>query len=405
MKIKVFPLALLALGVMAYLVLERHSHADTRLLPFQGRLSDANGNPIPDGARVVQFKIYDAPVGGRVVWNGEVQKLTVNGGLVSTLLGTKADLSRVDFDRDLYLELTIDANDDGQIGPADPPLLPRQSIVPAVFAKESANSRLLDGYDWAPLFGTNNPADGTLLDAKIRDGSINGNKFQARTIHAGLVASNTLTLATLAKEVRDLLMPAGTIVAFGGIPGAVPDGWLLCDGRAVSSRVYTNLFNRIGRAWGDGSDDFDPNSDFNLPDLRGRFLRGVDANAGLDPDKASRLAIGPNGNQGDRVGSGQSDSFASHTHALSVFGSTAVAGAHTHTVERTDGIDIRWGDGGGNSSDRIDAADSDGSDPQRLRAASAGAHAHSFSVSGNTTAFGGTETRPKNAYVYYIIKH
>jgi microcystin-dependent protein len=403
MKTKVFTLALLALGIVAYLVVERHGHAATRLLPFQGRLSDANGNPVPDGARVIQFKIYDAPVGGRVVWNGEVQKLTVNGGLVSTLLGTKADLSEVDFDQDLYLELTIDANDDGQISPADPPLLPRQSILPAVFAKESADSRLLDGYDWAALFGTNNPADGTLLDSKIRDGSINGNKFQSGTIHAGLMASNTLTLATLAREVMDQLVPSGTVVAFAGT--TAPSGWLLCDGRAVRSQTYSNLFARIGRVWGDGSDDSDPLSDFNLPDLRGRFLRGVDGTAGLDPDAATRTAIGPNGNQGNRVGSGQADSFASHNHSLNLFGFTSTDGAHTHTVERTDGIDIRWGDGAGNSSDRIDAADSDGSDPFRLRAASAGAHSHSFNVSGSTASIGAGDTRPKNAYVHYLIKH
>src|ERR1043165_10172148 len=70
-----------------------------KLLPFQGRLTDQNGTPVSDGARVVQFKIYDAPVGGRAVWNGEVQKLTVNGGLISTVLGTKAALSGVEIGR------------------------------------------------------------------------------------------------------------------------------------------------------------------------------------------------------------------------------------------------------------------------------------------------------------------
>src|SRR4029079_17886848 len=151
MNITPLPFLILALAAASLPALSpRAGAADARLLPFQGRLSDANGNAIPDGAKVVQFKIYDAPVGGRAVWNGEVQKLTVNGGLVSTLLGTKASLSAVDFNQDLYLEITIDANADGQISLADPPLLPRQSILPAVFSKESANSRLLDGYDWSP---------------------------------------------------------------------------------------------------------------------------------------------------------------------------------------------------------------------------------------------------------------
>src|ERR1041385_3048342 len=123
-----------------------------RLLPFQARLTEANGNALADGSKVVQFKIYDAPVGGQAVWSGEVQKLTVNGGLVNTILGPKASLGSVDFNKSLYLELTMDANDDGQITAAAPPMLPRQSILPAVFAKESANSKLLDGYDWSALF-------------------------------------------------------------------------------------------------------------------------------------------------------------------------------------------------------------------------------------------------------------
>src|SRR2546423_9025183 len=89
-----------------------------KLTPFQGRLSDASGNAIADGSKVVQFKIYDAPVGGQAVWNGEVQKLTVNGGLVSTTLGTKASPAHVDFNKSLYLELTHDAHNDSPINAA-----------------------------------------------------------------------------------------------------------------------------------------------------------------------------------------------------------------------------------------------------------------------------------------------
>ncbi len=119
--------------------------APPRLLPFQGRLTDANGTPVADGAKVVQFKIYDAPTGGTAVWAGEVQKLTVNGGLVSTLLGSKASLDAVDFNRALYLEITVDANSDNQITAADPPLLPRQSILPAVYAVEATAMSIVDG--------------------------------------------------------------------------------------------------------------------------------------------------------------------------------------------------------------------------------------------------------------------
>jgi hypothetical protein len=116
---------------------------------------------------------------------------------VSTILGTKASLEGVDFNLGLYLELTIDANADGQISVADPPLLPRQSILPAVFAKESANSQLLDGYDWSPLFGNNNPADGTLLPSKIADSSLTSAKISDGAVTTGKIPDGAVTPSKL----------------------------------------------------------------------------------------------------------------------------------------------------------------------------------------------------------------
>jgi hypothetical protein len=186
-----------ALTASAFLLSSVSAQAGSRALPFQGRLTDATGNAVPDGARIVQFKIYDAPVGGRAVWNGEVQNLTINAGLVSTLLGTKASLAGVDFNQDLFLELTVDANGDGEITLADPPLLPRQSILPAVFAQESANARLLGGYDWSALFGTNNPADGILLGSKIGAHTLDSSKLQDNAVTATKIAAGAVSLAKL----------------------------------------------------------------------------------------------------------------------------------------------------------------------------------------------------------------
>jgi hypothetical protein len=211
---------LLALVAAAFGDLELQLRAATRVLPFQGRLTDANGNAVPDSARVVQFKIYDAPVGGRAVWNGEVQNLSINAGLVSTLLGTKAALAGMDFNQDLYLELTIDANADGQISLADPPLLPRQSILPAVFAQESANSQLLDGYDWSALFGTNNPADGTLMDSKIADSSLTSAKIRDDAVTTGKIANGAVTqpkLDTTGASAGQSLMYNGSQVVWSQV--------------------------------------------------------------------------------------------------------------------------------------------------------------------------------------------
>lgn len=64
----------------------------------------------------------------------------------------------------------------------------------------------------------------------------------------------------------------------------VPDGWLYCDGRAVSRELYSDLYDCIGETFGAG----DGLSTFNIPDLRGEFIRGwnnssdgIDANRGF----------------------------------------------------------------------------------------------------------------------------
>ncbi len=295
---------------------------ETKLIPFQGKLTKADGKTIEDGALVVQFKLYDAPVGGQAVWNGEIQKLSVNGGLVSTVLGTKSSLKKVDFSESTYLEITIDANNDGKIGPEDPPLLPRQSIIPAVFAAQPAeakNAEKLNGYDWRVVFADADPQKG-IPGAKLIDASITSSK----------IASKSITKDMLVKEVLDSLVPPGSVMPFAG--GTVPAGWLKCDGRVVSSKTYPRLYAAIGTSWGagytrtyttneeDGSitvEDIKGNGDFNLPDLRGVFLRGVNgdrADSFVDLDNGSRTNLVNGGALGNAVGSYQEDEFKSHVH-------------------------------------------------------------------------------------------
>ena len=60
-----------------------------------------------------------------------------------------------------------------------------------------------------------------------------------------------------------------------------PEGWLVCDGSAVSRTDYADLYAAIGTVWGDG----DQIATFNLPDLRGEFIRGFDAGRGVDVDR------------------------------------------------------------------------------------------------------------------------
>lgn len=52
-----------------------------------------------------------------------------------------------------------------------------------------------------------------------------------------------------------------------------PDGWLICDGRELDVGTYEKLYNVIGTTFGGDAN----NQIFNLPDLRGEFIRGYSA--------------------------------------------------------------------------------------------------------------------------------
>jgi microcystin-dependent protein len=84
---------------------------------------------------------------------------------------------------------------------------------------------------------------------------------------AGMVVSAWL----LPKEAGAAAAPTGTIFMWGGNSSALPSGWLLCDGAAVSRKTYATLFAVVGTAFGPG----DGSTTFNLPDYRQKFPRGA----------------------------------------------------------------------------------------------------------------------------------
>lgn len=63
--------------------------------------------------------------------------------------------------------------------------------------------------------------------------------------------------------------PAGIVMPFAGT--VEPQGYLFCDGSAVSRDTYAALFAVIGTTYGSG----DGSTTFNLPDLTGRVVIGV----------------------------------------------------------------------------------------------------------------------------------
>lgn len=67
--------------------------------------------------------------------------------------------------------------------------------------------------------------------------------------------------------------------------GTAPTGWLLCDGSAVSRTTYAALFALIGISYGSGNGT----TTFNVPDLRGRTLFGMDNMGGAAANRIATL--------------------------------------------------------------------------------------------------------------------
>ncbi|MDH4444898.1 MAG: tail fiber protein, partial [Akkermansiaceae bacterium] len=189
-----------------------------------------------------------------------------------------------------------------------------------------------------------------------------GNGAALTSLTGTNITTGSVPLAALVAAVQQALCPAGTVVAYMGTTAPTTGGWLLCDGSLKVRADYPALFAVLGTKCG-----YLTSNDFYLPDFRGRFLRGWDSAIGRDPDRASRNAMAAGGNTGDAIGSIQGDAFKNHTHAFSDtytnFSQTSASG------------------GAGNTG------------------------ATGTLVQDDTTLYaGGSETRPMNAYVNYIIK-
>ena len=113
-------------------------------------------------------------------------------------------------------------------------------------------------------------------------------------------------------------MQVGSIILYP--KSIVPDGFLVCDGSAVSRDLYSALFNVIGVTYGSG----DGSTTFNLPDFSGRVPVGLSVG----------YNIGATGGETSHVLA--STEIAAHTHAISGHthssGITATTPELTHTV-------------------------------------------------------------------------
>lgn len=142
------------------------------------------------------------------------------------------------------------------------------------------------------------------------------------SVTSAKIANGAVGIAQLAADSG--AAPAGGMMAYAGI--AVPTGWLLCDGSAVSRANFSRLFSAIGTIYGSG----DGATTFNLPDLRGRVPTGRDTavngtlanrvtTAGCAIDGSTLGAVGGSESRTTNVSVSQQPTFTvnSHEHSLS----------------------------------------------------------------------------------------
>lgn len=176
--------------------------------------------------------------------------------------------------------------------------------------------------------------------------------------------------------------PPGTVTTFA--MNTAPTGWLKCNGAAVSRTTYAALFAAIGTTFGVG----DGSTTFNLPEIRGEFVRGWDDGRGVDTGRVFGSAQTDLTETHTHTASSGNNS-ASHTHGISITSANNSVG-HTHTfsdtstvnsVSHTHGISITSGTNSvGHTHTFSDVSTSDG----------AHNHLSGFTVKSDITKFYGT---------------
>ena len=142
---------------------------------------------------------------------------------------------------------------------------------------------------------------------------------------AGSIAPAKITGTAIVANDYSYLNPVGMVAPFAG--ASSPNGWLICDGTAVSRSTYASLFSAIGTTYGVG----DNTTTFNLPDLRGRTPIGVGTGTGL----TARALAATVGAESVTLTAGQSG-VPAHSHANTA---TATDSGHSHTVTWTETVD------------------------------------------------------------------
>jgi len=179
--------------------------------------------------------------------------------------------------------------------------------------------------------------------------------------------------------------PTGVIAYFP--VSTPPGGWLECDGSSLLTTDYADLYALLGTNYGGSGNTF------NLPDLRGEFIRGWDSGRGVD--------------SGRTLGSAQVEMLQSHQHSMPIqFNQT-----NNSDIYRTIGPEYGNGRGWNGTSFRVNGGGSTITSPQTSGLLTSEPdnigivtdYAKRIQASGS--AIYGTENRPRNVSLMACIRY
>jgi microcystin-dependent protein len=222
--------------------------------------------------------------------------------------------------------------------------------------------------------------------------SSNGNNiYNTNSENVGVGVYNPLTALDVSGTINSssditidyipISPPIGSIIAYTA--AAIPSGWLLCNGTAISRAVYASLFKIIGTTFGTGNNT----TTFNLPNYQGAFLRGT----------------GTNGNySGPAANTSQNHATQTHSHTST---STVTDPGHNHTQYSVNDDYNNTGGGYPGTTPSFPPYDSAGSKTWTNINSNSTGITVATTVANSTTSVDANETRPYNFGVYWIIKY
>ena len=218
------------------------------------------------------------------------------------------------------------------------------------------------------------------------------------------------------KNNKTILIPTGGVIAYAA--SSIPEGWLLCNGSAISRVTYSALFSIIQTNFGVG----DGSTTFNLPNYQGAFLRG----AGTQTHSSITYGYLTGTTTARTINTAQGTSTQthnhgvtslSHSHGLTDSGHSHSVNdpGHSHTLPTAQDTICNIGSGG----DRTNASGSEcrqDSNPYSdhsntnisINAANSNVSinnaASNVTINNNSTNADGIESRPFNFAINWIIK-